>query len=127
MNPPPAPPDKARVLIVEDQPDSREMLRLLLQLWGYQVQSAGEGREGVRKALDWRPQIAVVDIGMPLMDGYQVARQVRAALGDSIRLIALTAYGTPEDVETAREAGFDLHLTKPADTDVLARALQGLA
>jgi CheY-like chemotaxis protein len=111
-------------LIIEDQPDGRETLRLLLQLWGYQVEVAGDGLRGVQLALGWRPGAAVVDIGLPLLDGYGVARQVRAALGDTIWLVALTAFGAPGDIRNAREAGFDVHLTKPADPEVLARALR---
>jgi len=96
---------------------------MLLETRGYCVQEAGDGQEGVRKALDWKPDVAVVDIGLPLLNGYEVARQVKAALDDRIRLIALTAYGRPEDRERAFQAGFDVHLTKPADPDELCRHL----
>jgi CheY-like chemotaxis protein len=65
-----------------------------------------------------------VDIGLPLLDGYEVARRLRAALGDRVRLIALTGYGSPEDRRRAFEAGFSHHLTKPADPDELRRLLQ---
>src|SRR3954471_10914975 len=82
-----------RILVVEDSPDSRWALCLLLELRGYHVQEAGDGQEGVRKALAWHPDAAVVDIGLPLLNGYEVARQVKAALGGGIRLVALTAYG----------------------------------
>jgi CheY-like chemotaxis protein len=81
-----------RVLIVEDQPDSRDMLAELLKLWGFEVEAAGDGLQGVQKALSWRPNAAVVDIGLPLLDGYEVARQVRASLGENILLVALTGY-----------------------------------
>jgi CheY-like chemotaxis protein len=124
-NGPDAPPDRNRVLVVEDQPDSREALRVLLEVWGYQVQTAGDGPRGVHLALGWRPQTAVVDIGLPVLDGYGVARRVRAALGGQVRLIALTAYGAPEDVRAAHAAGFDAHLSKPADPGVLSRVLRG--
>jgi CheY-like chemotaxis protein len=110
-----------RVLVVEDNEDSRATLRALLELWGHQVQEAADGVEGVRKALDWRPEAAVVDIGMPLLDGYGVARRVRAALGSRILLVALTAY---RDRQRALEAGFDEHLVKPAEPEHLARLLQ---
>src|SRR5262249_52886350 len=72
----------SRVLIVEDNRDSRESLRWLLELWGHEVEVAEDGQRGVAKALHWKPDTAVVDIGLPLLDGYQVARQVRAALHD---------------------------------------------
>jgi CheY-like chemotaxis protein len=113
--------DPRRVLVIEDNPDSRESLRILLQIWGHEVEVAGNGLDGVRKALSWEPEVAVVDIGLPGLDGYQVARKVRAALGGRIRLIALTAYNTLEDVRSAHQAGFDVHLGKPADPEELSR------
>src|SRR4051812_41017617 len=114
---PPAPP--LRVLVVEDNPDGREVLRALLEHWGHEVEAAGDGQQGVDKALAWGPDAAVVAIGLPLLDGYQVARRVRAALANRVRLIALTAYGSPEDRRRAYESGFDVHLTKPADPQEL--------
>jgi len=116
--------DARRVLIVEDNPDGREMLKLLLELYGYQVAEAGDGREGVEKALAWGPEVAVVDIGLPVLDGYEVARRLRAALGGRVVLIALTAYGEPEDVRRAFQAGFDYHLTKPSHPTDLLRLLR---
>ncbi len=112
-----------RVLVVEDIPEVRLLLRLLLEVKGFQVEEAGDGREGVRKAIDWRPEVAVMDIGLPGFDGYEVARRV-SALDGNIRLIALTVYGSPEDRRRAFEAGFDVHLTKPADPDELCRHLR---
>lgn len=75
--------------------------------------------------LSWRPDVAVVDLGLPVLDGFEVARQVRAVLKDSIRLIALTGSAEPEDQQQAREAGFDVHVSKPADFDELARLVIG--
>jgi CheY-like chemotaxis protein len=117
------PPDATprRVLVVEDHPDGRASLRLLLQFWGFEVEVAADGRAGLAKALSWRPDCAVVDIGLPLLSGFEVAEGARAALGRGIRLVALTAYGETED--QALRAGFDDFLTKPADPDELARAL----
>ena len=114
-----------RILVVEDQPDSRESLRVLLELWGHEVREAGDGLEGVEKALSWGPDAAVVDIGLPLLDGWQVARRVRDLLHDGILLIALTGYNRPEDRERSVQAGFDFHLGKPAEPDVLRRLLAG--
>ena len=108
-----------RVLVVEDQPDSRETLRMLLEVWGHEVDEAGDGLEGVQKALSWRPDVAVVDIGLPCLDGWEVARRVRSALRDGILLIALTGYNRPEDRERSARAGFDIHLSKPACPDAL--------
>lgn len=112
-----------RVVIVEDHPDGRESLRMLLETWGYDVEVAEDGCEGVRKILDWQPDVAVVDIGLPLLDGFQVARQVRAVLKDRILLIALTAYGQPQDRDQAFAHGFDFFMTKPADLGQLSRLL----
>jgi two-component system, sensor histidine kinase len=111
-----------RVLVVEDQPDSRETLRMLLELWGHEVEAAGDGRQGVEMGLSWHPDTAVVDIGLPLLDGYQVARLLRAALHD-VLLIALTSYNRPEDRRRAFDAGFDVHLSKPVEPDALQHLL----
>src|SRR5690348_15551617 len=110
-----------RVLVVEDQPDTRETLRMLLELWGCQVEEAGDGLEGVEKALSWRPDAAVVDIGLPHLDGWEVARRIRAALRGAVLLIALTGYNRPEDRQRSAEAGFDVHLSKPAKPETLQR------
>ena len=103
------------VLVVEDHPDGRESLRLLLSLLGDRVTVAADGDEGVRLGLRLRPQAAVVDLHLPRLDGYQVARRLRAALGRGVVLIAHTAYGQPEDRERALAAGFDPWLSKPAE------------
>jgi CheY-like chemotaxis protein len=112
-----------RVLIVEDNADSRNTLRTLIRLWGHEVQAAADGASGVETALNWKPEVAVVDIGLPLLDGFEVARQIRADVGNGIRLIALTAYGDPADRRRGFDAGFDEYLIKPADVDELQRLL----
>jgi CheY-like chemotaxis protein len=108
---------------VEDDPDARESLRLLLEFWGHQVEVAADGLRGIQVALAWKPEVAIADIGLPILDGYQVARQLRAALGSTLRLIALTAYRSPEDIRRAYAAGFDLHLGKPADPEAIRHLL----
>lgn len=112
-----------RVLVIEDNADNRETLRLMLQLWGYQVQVADNGTEGVHKALSWFPQVALVDIGLPGQDGYQVAQALREAMGPRIFLIAMTGYGQPHDRMRALESGFDRHLVKPVDPEFLQELL----
>jgi CheY-like chemotaxis protein len=112
-----------RILIVEDNPDSRNTLRVLLELWGHQVEVAEDGVCGVEKALAWRPNAAVVDIGLPSLNGYELAQEVRAALGSQILLIALTGYSQYHDRRRALEAGFDHFMTKPADLDQLSQLL----
>jgi CheY-like chemotaxis protein len=125
MNQAPAAPSSHRVLVVEDQPDCRHSLRVLLEIWGYAVDEAATGQEGLRKTLAWKPQAAVVDIGLPGLDGYEVARRVKQAPDNHTLLIALTAYGQPEDRQRALQAGFAYHLTKPADPHELQRLLEG--
>jgi signal transduction histidine kinase/CheY-like chemotaxis protein len=115
------------ILIVEDGPDNRETLQELLETLGHTVHVAVDGVEGVDVALNLRPEVALVDIGLPRLDGFEVARRVRAALGRQIFLVALTGYGQPEDRTRAAVAGFDAHLTKPMDLDALERILATLA
>jgi CheY-like chemotaxis protein len=117
-------PTVRRVLVVEDHRANRTMLRVALEMRGFEVEEASDGREAVNKALSWRPDAAVVDIGLPGQNGHEVARQVRSALGDRIRLVAFTAYGQPEDEVRSLEAEFDAHLTKPVEADELFRQLQ---
>ncbi|WP_119154905.1 ATP-binding protein [Caldimonas tepidiphila] len=111
-----------RVVIVEDNADALEALQMLLELGGHQVATAGDGEAGVQRILEQRPDIALVDIGLPGLDGYGVARRVREA-GHRGRLVALTGYGQQRDIELALEAGFDAHLVKPIDMDALDRLL----
>jgi signal transduction histidine kinase len=113
-----------RVLIVEDNPDGRETLRMMLEMWGHRPEVAADGQQGVELALALRPEVALVDIGLPILDGYEVARRLRAALGRSIFLIALTGYGQPHDFRRAFEAGFDAHLVKPAEPEDLRDLLE---
>jgi signal transduction histidine kinase len=116
---------RRRVVVVEDSADSREVLAELLQLLGHQVLTAADGPEALRLAQDQMPETFVVDMGLPGMDGYQVARALRRLPGGGqLLLIALTGYGSLEDKERAREAGYDAHLTKPADIDELQRLLR---
>ena len=103
------------VLLIEDSEDNREMMRELLEMEGFRVDVACDGADGIQRALALRPSIAIVDIGLPEMDGYEVARRVRAALGEGITLVALTGYSQPEERDRATAAGFDVHLTKPVN------------
>jgi len=117
-----------RVLIVEDNQDAQDALRCLLEIWGHEVVVAGDGANGIRSAMAHRPDIALVDLGLPIVDGYEVARQIRAALGTSAPLmIALTGYGAPEQRAQALAAGFDLHIVKPVEPDRLASLLEEYA
>ena len=113
-----------QILLVEDNADIGETLRDLLELLGHDVELVSDGVRGVQRALESRPEVMLVDIGLPGIDGYEVARQVRASPdGPKMILLALTGYGRPEDRQKAREAGFDAHLVKPVDPDELLRTL----
>jgi CheY-like chemotaxis protein len=114
------------VLLIEDNVDGREAMRTLLELLGHRVEVAGDGAEGLDVARRTRPEVALIDIGLPGVDGYQVAARLRDAFGNRIRMVALTGYGQPDDRKRALEAGFDLHLVKPVDADRLARLLAQL-
>jgi len=104
-----------RILLIEDNADGRETLCCLLQLLGYEVITAADGLEGVDKALHWQPEVALIDIGLPRLNGYEVASQLRQIFGEDVFLIAQTGYGQPKDRQQALAAGFDVHLTKPVD------------
>ena len=112
-----------RILIADDNPDAVEMLNLMLSLNGHSVTVASDGVVAVSLASSLRPQIAFLDIGMPRMDGYEAARQIREALGPRVVLVALTGWGQDEDKRRSKEAGFDHHLTKPPDPEVLERLI----
>jgi len=112
------------VLVIEDDDDGRAALAELLALWGYRVETARDGESGVEKAIQQHPSVALVDIGLPGIDGYEVARRLKAELNGSMpRLIAMTGYGQPEDRRRAIQAGFDRHLVKPVDAGRLAALL----
>ncbi len=116
--------DHLRILVVDDNADSVESLRMLLSAVGCDVRAAHDGFEGVRMAAAFRPAIVLLDIGMPVMDGYQAARHIRDHdWGSDMTLIALTGWGQDEDRRRSAEAGFDHHLTKPVDMSELKRLL----
>jgi two-component system, sensor histidine kinase len=118
-----------KVLIVEDHDDSRTTLRMLLAMaHGHTVLEAADGYSAIQTALDERPDAALIDVGLPGLDGYQVARRLRELTGpDAMLLIALTGYGSDEDRAKAKDAGFDMHLVKPVDSAELARVLANMA
>lgn len=115
-----------RVVLVEDHDDAREMLKLLLEAKGYVVFEARDGKDGLETIERVHPDVALVDIGLPVLDGFAVARQLRENEAfDDVVLVALTGYGTEHDVEATRAAGFTEHLTKPADPRRLEEILKG--
>jgi signal transduction histidine kinase/ActR/RegA family two-component response regulator len=111
------------VLIVEDNTDARESLSLTLELRGYHVVRAADGAAALMALEHERPDVAILDIGLPGMEGYELATRVRAKLGCDVYLIALTGYGATDNQIRARRAGFDRYMTKPVDLDDLLKAL----
>jgi CheY-like chemotaxis protein len=122
--PHPAQPPPRRILAVDDNKDAVESLALLLTMMGHEVRVAYEGFTAMDAARTYEPEVVLLDIGLPGMDGYQVARWLRRqpALA-KVLLIAVTGYSQPEDRRRSREAGFDYHMAKPVDLDVLERLL----
>ena len=116
--------DGETVLVVEDNADTRETLSLALEMLGYRVLQAADGAAALETLRRARPPVAVLDVGLPEMDGYEVARRARAEFGPELILIALTGYGTARDEDEAARAGFDRHLTKPVDIRELAQAIE---
>jgi len=113
-----------RVLLVEDNHDALEMQATLLRMLGHEVLEAATGAEGVEAAVRHAPDVVVMDIGLPDIDGYEAARRIRRQLGRTVRLIAVSGYGQPQDRALSREAGFDAHLVKPVDPAALNEVLQ---
>ena len=113
------------VLIVEDNEDARDTLRRLLEMDGHRVRVASDGLAGLEAVLEAPPEIALIDVGLPRMDGYELARRIRGAQTLERRpyLVAITGYGLPEDRARTRDAGFDLHLVKPVDAGALGSVL----
>jgi CheY-like chemotaxis protein len=120
-----APVSRLRIAIVEDNADSRTTLQSLLQLDDHEVRVASDGLEGIQLISEWRPDVALVDIGLPGLDGFEVARRVRASeQREQLFLVALTGYGFPSDREKAMDAGFDRHLVKPLKRNQLRSLLK---
>jgi CheY-like chemotaxis protein len=117
---------EGRVLLIEDNADARQSLRTLLEHEGYRVDEMGDGARGLAQAEATEPDIVLVDIGLPGLDGYEVARRIRARRGAGPVLIAITGYGQADDRRRSLEAGFDAHLTKPVAPGQLVDVLAAL-
>jgi PAS domain S-box-containing protein len=115
---------RRRVLVIEDNDDARDMLKTLLTLEGHEVLEARDGADGVRMLMTERPEVALIDIGLPVMDGYEVARTVRRQADHATRLVALTGYGQAEDRQRSYDAGFDDFVVKPVDPARLIQILE---
>jgi PAS domain S-box-containing protein len=125
---PTASPRRLKIIVIEDKPDMRDMLAETLRLEGHEVRTAQDGRSGVDLARVVRPDVVISDLGLPDIEGYEVARDLRSDTSfASCRLIALSGFAQPEDVRRAKEAGFDAHLPKPLRMDDLRRLLTDAA
>ena len=119
---------RLNILLVEDHQDTAESLAAMLEGWGHQVQVAFDGLSALRAAAALAPDVVLSDLGLPGMDGYELARQLRQQPGfGRVLLVALSGYGREEDKRRALEAGFDHHLVKPPDMDVLQDILAAAA
>jgi CheY-like chemotaxis protein len=113
-----------KVLVADDNRDAADTLARLLEVQGHEVRVAYDGASAVELAREYRPRVAILDIGMPLVNGYEAARRLRAALGGAVTLVAATGWGQESDRRLAADAGFDHHLTKPVDAGALNRILR---
>jgi CheY-like chemotaxis protein len=119
-------PSVQRVLVVDDNVDNADTLAALLRLLGRDVRCVTDARLAAAAALEFSPHVAFVDIGMPHINGYELARVLREKFGRELRLIALTGYGSAKDREMSRLVGFDAHLVKPADVETIDALLKRL-
>ena len=111
---------RRRVLVVDDNRDLADSLAVVLRLWGHDVTVAYDGPEALESARERRPEVVFLDIGLPHLDGFEVAKRMRAdPVMRKARIVAITGYGRDEDHRRSREVGIDLHLTKPVDPIVL--------
>ena len=120
---PPVPGVAQHVLVIEDNHDTRDLLRQLIEGFGHRVDVAGDGKRGLEMALALRPDVLIVDLGLPGLDGYAVARRARAELGAQVLIVAVTGYGQPEDRRRALESGFNGHVIKPIEPRRLQKLL----
>jgi CheY-like chemotaxis protein len=113
-----------RILVVEDNADFQELLAMSATSWGHEVDTASDGKEGLERILEQAPDLALVDIGLPGLDGHEVARRVRAdPRGSKVALVALTGYGSREQRAEALQSGFDCVLVKPVEPALLQKVL----
>ncbi len=112
-----------RILVVDDNRDAATTLGELLELLGHEVRVAHDGLEALDAAITFRPDVAVLDIGLPKLDGFEIARRIREKLGRSVVLVALTGYGQDEDRKKSADASFDHHFVKPLRIEELEAIL----
>ena len=111
---------------MDDNAEAVKTTQMLLELWGHEIQTALDGPSGIKAAQIFKPEVIILDIGLPGMNGYEVAKCLRQLPGtEKVLLIALSGYGQEEDLRKSKEAGFDHHLVKPADMDQLQALISG--
>jgi CheY-like chemotaxis protein len=111
-------------LIADDNPDVTESFEVMLQMLGHEVTTALDGLQALERAEEFRPEVIVLDVGMPKLDGYETARRIRQQpWGKDVVLIAVTGWGNEKDKNQSAEAGFDIHLVKPVDADTILNSL----
>lgn len=118
-------PPGTRILVVDDSVDSAETLGELLRIWGHEVRLAHDGPGAIAAARDYRPEVVLLDIGLPGMDGFAVAQQMKKEGIAGRMLVALTGYGEQQDRQRTQQVGFHHHLVKPIDPDSLQKLLAG--
>ena len=118
-----APRLRHRVVVIDDNLDAGNAMAMLIAALGSEARVAADGPSGIAQVLAWSPTLVLLDIGMPGMDGYETCRRIREAVGPAVRIVALTGWGQEQDKRDARRAGFDAHLTKPADPAALEQLL----
>lgn len=118
---------KSRILVVDDNRDSALSLAMVLEFMGYRTRTAFDGVEAVEAVAEMKPDVVLLDIGLPRMNGYDAARKIRELPGgDAIYLIAITGWGQDEDRRRSAESGFNLHMVKPVDPVAIEKLLAGL-
>jgi CheY-like chemotaxis protein len=116
-----------RLLVVDDNKDAAESMSMLLQMWGHEVAYAYDGPSALETARQWQPEAVILDIGLPGMDGYEVAERLRTLpRGKDAVLIAITGYGQDDDRRRSRRAGIDHHLVKPVAPDALRTLIDSI-
>ncbi len=121
-------PVRLRVLVVEDNQDGADMLATLLRVFGHEARIETDAVGGLKALAEFGPDVALLDIGLPGIDGHELARRIRHEPGfERLPLVAISGWGREEDVKRAREAGFDHHLTKPAPPEAIERLLSSIA
>ena len=121
----PLDPSHRKILVVDDNVDAAETLSLLLAVLGFETEVAYNGQHALEVAHTFKPDLVILDINMPVMNGYQAARVIRGSTeGQRTVLVALTAMDRPQDIATARDSGFDVHMCKPVDGDRLMEVIE---